>query len=222
MSKIKGTLSKIGFENRGHCVVSDDERFVYIPIAKNASSFTEYILMHNFNWHYDNFLTNKELKKKEMLVLIRDPLERWMSGVVEHFYRKNNPSDTPVRLNNDALLCYVFNQCALDEHSELQVNFLNGLNSDNCTFIRVNDNYTDSFKSFVQHRLGKKLTLWNTDLESRYNRNTDSPVKLVLLTYLKKYYNRDKQAKKNVSNYLQPDYDFMTGIDFYDKIKSGI
>lgn len=221
MSKIEGTLSKIGFDNRGFCITSPDESWVYIPITKNASSFTEYILKHMCGWKEDNFIASPHLKDKKMLVVVREPVERWMTGVVEHFARKNS-LDSGVRLDNEHLLYYVFHQGALDEHSELQVNFLNGLERDNCTFIRMNDNYTNSFKSFMQHKLGQKFSLWNRDMTSQYNESSSSPVKRVLLSHIKKYYNTNKIARTNISIYLKPDLDFVSGLEFYDKIKSGI
>lgn len=221
MSNIQGTLSKIGFDNRGFCITSEDESFVYIPIAKNASSFTEFILKHHFNWKENNFIANQYLKQKQLLVVIRDPFERWMSGVVEHFVRKN-PPDCGVRLDNEHLLYYVFNQGALDEHTELQVNFLSGIDTKNCTFIRMNRNYTNSFKSFMLHRLNKKVVFWNRDYTAQYNESSNNPVKRILSSHLKKYYNTNKQARANVSTYLKPDYEFVAGLEFYDKIKSGI
>lgn len=202
-------------------MTSEDRSFVYIPIAKNASSFTEYILKNNFNWTEDNFIASPDLKQKHILVVVRDPLERWMSGVVEHFVRKN-PPDSGVKLDNEELLYYVFHQGTLDEHTELQVNFLNGIDTDNCTFIRMNKNYSNSFKSFMLHKLNKKVSFWNRDYTPQYNNSADNPVKRILSSYVKKYYNTNKQARANIRFYLKPDLDFVSGLEFYDKIKSGI
>lgn len=221
MANIQGTLSKIGFENRGFCLTSEDESCVYVPIAKNASSFTEYILKRNFRWKEDNFIARPELKQKEILVVVRDPLERWMSGVVEHFFRKNWP-ESGVKMDNEHLLYYVFHQGALDEHTELQVNFLAGIDTDNCTFLRMNKNFTNSFKSFMLHRWNKHVTFWNRDYSPQYNDSSKNTVKKTLSSYLKKHYNASKQSRANVHTYLKPDLDFVAGLDFYDKIKSGI
>lgn len=221
MAKIQGTLSKIGFDNRGHCLTSPDESWVYIPITKNASSFTEYILKKKCDWKDSNFIANHNLQNSQILVVLREPIDRWLSGVVEHFARKN-PPDSGVRLDNEHLLHYVFHQCVLDEHSELQVNFLNGIESKNCTFIRLNDNYTKSLSNFMEHKLGHKLSLWGRNYSAQYNESSTSAVKRVLSSYVKKYYNTNKQARANVCAYLKPDLDFISGLDFYDKIKSGI
>lgn len=202
-------------------MTSPDESFVYIPIAKNASSFTEFILKHNFNWKENNYIANQHLKEKQILVVVRDPLERWMSGVVEHFFRKNGP-ESGVKMDDEQLLYYVFHQGALDEHTELQVNFLSGIDTDNCTFLRMNKNYTNSFKSFMLHRLNKHVNFWNRDYSPQYNDSSKNKVKKTLSSYLKKYYNASKQSRTNVHTYLKPDLDFVAGLEFYDKIKSGI
>ena len=218
MSKVEGTLSKIGFDNRGYCLVSPDESWVYIPITKNASSFTEYILKHKCDWRESNFIAESKLTEKKILVVLRDPLDRWMTGVVEHFDRKNS-INSGVRLDNEHLLYYVFNQGALDEHSELQVNFLKGIEMGNCTFIKLEDNYTNLFQSFLKQNLVQKFSLWNRDYSSQYNDSASRPVKRVLLSYIKKYYNDNMKAQNNINIYLKPDVDFMSGLEFYNETR---
>lgn len=223
MPNIKPIVSRLGFEHRrgGHCMVSNDEQFIYIPIAKNASTFTEFLLETVCDWHYDDYVSNKNLLNKHIIVILRDPLKRWMAGVVEHFSERNNPI-SGVDLNNNALLHYVFNQCALDVHTELQLNFLAGVDTENCTFIKLDNTYSRVLEDFIEYRLGKKISIWGKDVATKYNKTVDKPFKQILLSYVKKYYDKNKEAQLGVLNYLRPDYDLINSLEFYNKIKSGI
>ena len=72
---------------RGHtfgtCMSRSDLSWMYVNIPKCASSWTKpNLLDHQFefyNYHQDH------LYHKHALVVLRDPLERWLSGVCEFF-----------------------------------------------------------------------------------------------------------------------------------------
>ena len=68
---------------QGQCMSHWDSPYMYINVPKNASSWTKpNLLDHQFefyNYHSDH------LYHKHALIVLRDPLERWLSGVCEFF-----------------------------------------------------------------------------------------------------------------------------------------
>ena len=69
-------------------MVHPDLTYAWINLPKNASSFT-YSILHENNWKKINdpetvelFLKSKSIKK---MAILRDPLQRWISGFAETF-----------------------------------------------------------------------------------------------------------------------------------------
>lgn len=82
------TISR-NYDGYGSGMISPDGTMLYINIAKNASSFMNDTLHHN-GWtscrhghdtvNYDNV--------QQMLIILRDPVDRWISGVAQYLLTK--------------------------------------------------------------------------------------------------------------------------------------
>lgn len=213
--------SRIGFRYRGSCWVGDTD-YMYVTIPKNASSYTEDIwqLMVN-NPKPDNFLDNPTIRDKKPIIILRDPLDRWMTGIVQNFFMQC-PPDCGIRFEDETILKYIFQKLTFDEHSELQWRFLEGLDINNSVFIKFNSQFPDKLKDCVKNILGIKYSFWNKSVDQiRYNQSATNPIKQNNLKVLKDYYKHNAPAKDRLDKYLKPDYEFISNLTFYSD-KSGI
>ena len=65
----------------GECMSHPEHDLMYVYVPKNASSWTKPNLQ-DWNWEFYNFHTDN--LNKHALVVLRDPVERWLSGISEY------------------------------------------------------------------------------------------------------------------------------------------
>ena len=85
--------------------------YVYIP--KNASSWTKPNL-RDWGWQFYNYHTDQ--LNKTAIVVLRDPVERWLSGIAEYFALYQNTTNDLV--DNKSLQQIIFDRITFDDHTE--------------------------------------------------------------------------------------------------------
>lgn len=136
---------------RGHtfgtCMSHPDTDLMYVNIPKNASSWTKPNLKdlgwEFYNYHYDHL-------NKHAMVVLRDPIDRWLSGICEYFTLYHRNIDTTQF--TPAFYELVMDQITFDDHTEKQVYFLEGLDPAKCTFFYCNEHYRTSFSQFLKNQ----------------------------------------------------------------------
>jgi hypothetical protein len=129
----------------GECMSHNNSEFIYVYIPKNASSWTKPNLK-SWGWEFYNYHTDN-LYHKHALVVLRDPVERWLSGIAEYLYLKHRNLD--IAHISNSFLNLVFDRVAFDDHTERQILFLQNLNFSNCTFFRCDHDYRKNFSAFL-------------------------------------------------------------------------
>tara|TARA_Y100001937_G_C7026798_1_gene288158 strand:+ start:147 stop:857 length:711 start_codon:yes stop_codon:yes gene_type:complete len=135
-------------------MVSPNLKHAWVNIPKNCSSFIQKILYDN-DWtivqpeyaeNYidlvDSILSSKSVEK---IVILRDPVQRWISGFAETFgiqeYRdsnvKINLNDLFNLLSNDAWWKIVYQNPVMCHHTEVQHRFI--WNAKNVKYIKMQD-----------------------------------------------------------------------------------
>ena len=140
------------WEPKGHtfgtCLSRSDLDLMYVNIPKNASSWTKPNLMDHgwefYNYHYDH------LRHKHAMVVLRDPIERWLSGICEYFtlYHRN----IDVAQFNSAFYDLITEQITFDDHTEKQVYFIEGLDPKKTTFFLCDADYKLYFAQFLRNQ----------------------------------------------------------------------
>ena len=114
-------LYKTSFRHQlSSCIVLGNTGFSYVPIPKNASTYLTHVFRDNLN--FINYEYYRTLKNMKYLAVLRDPYDRWLTGIVEYIARYF-PIDNETSLTPD-LLNYFLKKIVLDPHTEPQVNFL--------------------------------------------------------------------------------------------------
>jgi hypothetical protein len=111
-------IDEIIYPNRCEVIeFLDPQRFVY-PIFKNGStSLYDHAIEKNYK-----ILFNEQIKKiSEINIILRDPLERFISGINEFvFYTKRDHTN----LDTNTILYFVENYLFLDRHYAPQLSWL--------------------------------------------------------------------------------------------------
>ena len=141
------------WQHKGHCYgecmshPNTDLMYVYIP--KNASSWTKPNLL-DWGWEFYNYHTDQ--LNKTAIVVLRDPVERWLSGIAEYFALYQNTTNDLV--DNKSLQQIIFDRITFDDHTEKQVKFVQGLDTSKCIFLWCDDDYRKNFSQLVAEHVG--------------------------------------------------------------------
>lgn len=109
----------------------EDVDFVYIPIPRCGSTWLRHVFEHNKFDTYDTnegmINLNSKLNETTKLIVLRDPLEKLISGMcsIENF-----DLDTIYSRKK------IFNNCSADIHTLPQIDFLKDMNIDNAIFVK--------------------------------------------------------------------------------------
>ena len=191
----------------GECMSHPDTNFMYINIPKNASSWTKPNLKdwgwENYNYHTDN------LYHKHAMVVLRDPVERWLSGIAEYMYLYHRNLDS-AHLSN-IFFDLVFDRIAFDDHTEQQVLFIERLNLDNCTFFWCGSQYRELFSHFLNSR-GMTNRYFNYDYQ---HVTEDDPVRKEFKQIFKQVLEKNSKYITNLDCFFSKDYKLIRSIRFY-------
>lgn len=197
------------WQHKGHeygtCMSKPGTDLMYVNIPKNASSWTKPNL-NDWGWEFFNYHTDK-LDKHAMIVL-RDPVDRWLSGIAEYLtlYHPAFGNGEWTEHNFDL----IFDRICFDDHTEQQVKFIQGLDTDNCTFFMFGDMYRENFHKFLTER----------DMPNKYERydyqhvSDRDPVRRNFKELFKAQLQNSKYLEQ-VKQYFKADYELINQVKFY-------
>jgi hypothetical protein len=179
-----------------------DLMYVYIP--KNASSWTKPNLLDHgwefYNYHTDNL-------DKPALVVLRDPVDRWLSGIAEYMalYQSN------FRLLFQETEDLVFDRIVFDDHTERQVKFLHGLDTERCTFMMCDENYRNNFSEFIAEHYGV-----NKYARYEYQHvSEEDETRRRFKTLFRRILEREPKYVRRLTDYYEDDYRLIEQVQFY-------
>jgi len=148
-------------------MVSPSLTHAWINIPKNCSSFIQKVLDDN-GWSMltgdiaDSILATDSIKK---IVVLRDPVQRWISGFAETYghwntdnahTRKLDLDKIDKLLENDAFWELVYNNPVMCAHTELQHRFIG--TAKNIQYIKIQDKTSDGLQVTDPNRFYRELT----------------------------------------------------------------
>ena len=120
----------------GECWNDPDKSITFIHIPKNASSFVKGCLLNSGNFTHSDSLVTAD----HYLITLRDPIDRWVSGIAQFMGIESNQQFTLHKL---------VDRVTIDDHTELQTYFLQDVDIDRCTFLKVNQNLRTNIKLWL-------------------------------------------------------------------------
>lgn len=191
--------SELGYHKFGLCFIHEPN-LAYVPIPKNASSFTTSKLI-DLGWQANNFSNNiSTLDQFKFLVILRDPIDRWLSGINQYFllYHKNIS-----QLSTDTL-DLIAHKIVLDDHTEKQIYFCNQLNLDKTIFFKFGPNLNNSLTDF--------LSKYYTNAIFNFQKEINN------LTLIQKQLKSklDTKLKDRLYSFYWQDYELINKVNFYN------
>ena len=141
--------------------------YSYVVIGKNASTWMQeffnmagelkygkygpaVVAPYNYNIKQFGILPQK------FIVILRDPVERWCSGITEFLVNKakfREGVEESFTLSDRETLDLLFGHVQFDWHTIPQVDFLDGLDTDQCIFFRLDQDFENTMKRFTEKEL---------------------------------------------------------------------
>lgn len=207
--------------------VDPSDSLQWIPIVKNATTFLKH---HLNNWKQKQMSTMDEQLLR--FVLLRDPYERFISGLVEELemYIDLNDKDFDQLVYNvkycEVFLKFAFDKILLEspnflgEHTTLQINLLKTL-SNNCLdlydpksicYFKINDKVGYQLNHWLK-TYGIQNTINNGKIHSKSVNNNKllKTVQEFLFDY------KNNKYKEKIYKYIEPDYIFLNHITFINE-----
>lgn len=208
----------------GQCYKCPDQPVVYLNTPKCASSFMKTQVL-DLGWQQGFLdLGPKEVPEDNLkiivnsinriIVVMRDPYDRWLSGIAEYFGEELGDNEGIFELlDNPLALEVIADRVAFDDHTESQLWFLQNVPLEKCVFFRQ------------EQGLNYKISKYFSDVLNIPNKiASESPVHVSTAgTYggrVKKHL--DRLLRKNnvcylkVLEYMEQDYEFIENmVTFY-------
>jgi len=179
-----------------------DSKFYFIPITKNASSFT-YRCLSQIDWQYYKLYHYGQLEDKIPVVILRDPVERWLSGFAQDYI----DGKFPLGLNHPETLNNIFLKGVSGIHTYTQHWYVKNYKLYNAVFIKFTKGYIDLPKIF-------KYNIENIDdideKSKGYSFNKDSRIQ----TLISNHYETNPVYQQNLHNYLKDDFELYNNANF--------
>lgn len=197
------------WQHKGHeyglCLVSPDQQLKYVNIPKCASSATKQAL-EAANWHYGVYHDNPVIAKAHSIIVLRDPIERWLSGICEYFTLYHSSID--VSMFNPAFFDLIIEQTTVDDHTEKQVYFIDALDINNCTFFKCDSEYSINLAKFLHDRACQVPTMTQVHVTN------DSEIRSKFKKIFQPLLENPKYLTRIIQHYAQ-DYQLINSVTFY-------
>jgi hypothetical protein len=186
----------------------------YARIQKNAhQSLKSFFHELGFNNLYNN--TDQIKNNEEVIVVLRDPLERWISGLSQYFIvRVPNLALQFDKKENLNIAYDIIKLCidntVMDLHTETQISFLHGFKLNQCVFFKLDKNLEFNLCTFLETKLKREVNIKLPSLNQSINNN----MKLKIQMTIKEFLDKNKTEKDNLINALIRDYQLIKDVSF--------
>ena len=185
---------------------NDSIDYCYVPILKNAHTWGV-----RFFSECCDFKKTENYADKKYIVFLRDPIDRWITGISEWFLL-NKPDQK--NFNIDTFMFKILCEAVkLDGHTDTQYSFLKGLDNTKFTFFDVDD---ENFELNVKHFAHKQLRCrFPKHQIGKIYPTEDSSYKKSIVDQLKHLVKENPQMLQNIKTFYNIDYDSMRSLHFY-------
>jgi hypothetical protein len=213
------------WSNRGHTLgegmISPDRSYFYLNIPKNSSSSIKKILKE-LNW---TFASINEYPDAKVIVALRDPIKRWISGateylmmyhqgVIDNIVEPNLYNFMPL-LGDKLGLSLLFDRMSFDDHTERQAIFLQGVNLSRCIWVNVDQDFNKHFSALL-HEIG-----YPNQFDSAVKENSAEDEKHIkkrkLINFLTYVVDNDVYKQYNLKQWHWCDFKLIEQVKFYGK-----
>jgi hypothetical protein len=179
----------------------------YLNIPKNASTYITNTLLAN-GWQHST-VNNSDIKK--CVVVLRDPIERWISGFATYvsswILGPGYGSDHFLEDYNALVERFVFDTVVFDDHTTPQSVFVSQLPVTDIIYFKLNKN--------IINQIGQDL---NIDLETKPvddNQSENNYDQRQIYAHMRKCIEQDPVLKARLFEQYKNDFDLINSVQFY-------
>lgn len=194
------------FPHFGMCMRHEKSSHAFIPVPRAGSSYINKHLSNDLGWMPYNY---NWIKDGKFFSVLRDPYKRWLSGL----WAIADPEATdlvnpPVNLLSEESVAKMCDDpCLQNHHTTQQHVFFRYLDTSKITFFNFDDEkFIDNLKHFFENELGIVFSpkdAWHKSDEK---------------TLIKEIIERNSDNLNKIHAWLEPDYQFIRSIKFYEKV----
>ena len=184
-----------------------DVDWAYVRINRTGSSWlVDYLTTNDFEK-----CNPREVRNDHKLIVLREPLERFISGICFYDELVNKfiaqPKQVLIRYENDPHICP-------------QVDFLKDVDVDNCTFIKYSPSWVSNLAQFLRDHNTSMHTSPSTEWHNKPTFEDATDITLInqniknrfILTEL---YQEDPFMHKLINQHLEKDYKLYSKVKWY-------
>lgn len=188
--------------------------YCFVTIPKVASTYLKKALPgDNFNiwdWKWSAVIHEVPARKDvRYVVMMRDPVDRWITGVIEYWYKILPVDQWTIDHFNDMI-----EQIEFDNHTRPQSDFLPVIDHERTTWLwmtpQVENNpwfFDHQIKLSPVPRMEKNIG------SDRFNNRGDDSVKSWIKQLL-----ADQNNLGKIQSFYRADYDLMKSVEFYNHV----
>lgn len=184
-----------------HGIHSSENNLIYIPILKNAHMWGEKFFSHNFDCNETIYITpvNVELyKDKKFVVILRDPIDRWIAAMSQYLVEFDNPVEL---LDNVLIKKLITDGINFDVHARPQRYDLIGLDEKRTVFFMCDEKLENNVNLFSSLAFKKP-----TEYVGEHNRNNQNPAKTILYPKIKNMVEQNTILHNRLKEFYSIDY----------------
>jgi len=215
------------WSNKGHTLgegmISPDFKYFYLNIPKNSTSTVKDILV-SLGWEFSNIT---DYPDTEIIVVLRDPVDRWISGIFEYLlmYHVKTIDTICEPYNYDMWpvvgerlgLSLIFERITFDDHTERQCVFLQNIDLSRCHWLKIDKDFKQTLGDFL-NTIG-----YTVDIAQFKNKNisegafgTAGYKKKKAKEFFQYIIANDPFKQYNLEQWFWCDYELMNKLKFYE------
>jgi hypothetical protein len=203
--------------------INNINALIYVHIPKNASCWVKYYLeqleafFHNY---YQEFNKDKHLA----LVILRDPVERWISALSQFSVGQiSNDRYHIDRINWEKITDSIIR----DNHFQPQCDFFANIPEDKIVWFRCDSTLENTFVTFLkQYNINLKLLAQENDINNIFNITKKIPKKnfngkllpqqQLIVEKIKNVLDQTPRYVEKIKDLYKNDYKFLNSVTYYD------
>jgi hypothetical protein len=193
-------------------------QLIYVNIPKNASSWIS--LQFNQGVNHDaeniNYYDIVDLTQCQFIVILRDPLDRWIAGMTQIIYTEPETlADVSNNMHIDTFdWKLAMEKIEYDNHTQKQVDFIYGIPHNQIVWLKFDDQLKDNFNNLM---LSYGCDIENKNRKGKDNITSKHSTKNSVMKKIVNKLDQHPEYRQKIINHYHEDYDLFNTVSFYKK-----
>jgi len=193
-------------------------QLVYVNIPKNASSWISLQFNQGINRDAENinYYDIVDLTQCRFIVVLRDPLDRWIAGMTQMIYTEP-ATDLDGVANNMNIDTFdwdlVMEKIEHDNHTQKQVDFIHDIPQDQIVWLKFDDQLKDNFINLMLS-YGCDVEIKKSDKDNITLKNS---AKHSVIKKITDKLNQHPEYRQKIIDHYHEDYALINSVKFYKK-----